>query len=272
MAKRKSYFELLTEAVNHFIDNGYTSQAELKKWIKILKQSAELTLGNPTKTELDVRRALTTTFNNLISKSGIARYHQGISVFTVNNLKPALRRELDKRILASVNLIKLNREETISTTLRRFEGWATSIPMGGSNAIDRVAEKQNIRKPLAQMDFKEKRVTIDQTLKLNASINNVIAQSGGAIAAKWHSNWRQSGYDYREDHKERDEHIYLMRDSWAKEKGLVKPGPDGYLDDITKPGEEVYCRCTAVYIYSPFNLPSEMLTEKGREYIAPKDK
>jgi hypothetical protein len=272
MAKRKSYFELLTEAINHFIENGYTSQSDLKKWIKLLRESSELLLGSPSKTEQDVRKALTATFKNLVSKNGLARYHEGISVFTINNLQPKLQRELNKRILASANLIKLNREEAISTTLRRFEGWATSIPAGGSNAVDRVAEKQNIRKPLAQMDFKEKRVTIDQTLKLNAAINNVIATGGGAIAAKWHSNWRQMNYDYREDHKERDDQIYLFRESWAKEKGLVKPNENGYLDDITKPGEEVYCRCTAVYIYSPFNLPTEMLTEKGREYVAPKDK
>lgn len=71
------------------------------------------------------------------------------------------------------------------------------------------------------------------------------------------------GYDYREDHKERDEKIYLIRGSWALEKGLIKP-VNGYYDEITAVGEEVYCSCQAIYIYAPQKLPDEFLTEKGK--------
>ena len=69
----------------------------------------------------------------------------------------------------------------------------------------------------------------------------MLAKSTSAIAAEWRSNWRQSGYDYRKDHKERDRKVYMLRDNWAQAKGLVKPGAAGYYEDITSAGEEVFC-------------------------------
>jgi hypothetical protein len=48
----------------------------------------------------------------------------------------------------------------------------------------------------------------------------------------------------------------------------MKPGPDGYTDQITQPAEEVNCRCYYEYIYNLADLPDEMLTEKGRKDLA----
>ncbi|ECG8055094.1 hypothetical protein FM848_23300, partial [Salmonella enterica] len=41
---------------------------------------------------------------------------------------------------------------------------------------------------------------------------------------------------------------------------------DGYLDEITQPGEEVFCRCYLTYIYNVRSLPDEMKTEKWRKF------
>jgi hypothetical protein len=61
----------------------------------------------------------------------------------------------------------------------------------------------------------------------------------------------------------RNDKIYAIRDNWAIEKGLMNKGA-GYTDEMTAPGEEVYCRCNYVYIYGLSKLPEEMLTAKGR--------
>ena len=61
--------------------------------------------------------------------------------------------------------------------------------------------------------------------------------------------------------------MYLIRDSWAHKKGLVKPGPQGFTDDITAPGEEIFCSCSYVYLYSLSQLPPSMITAKGREAL-----
>lgn len=270
MARRKTFYELLTDAINHFSEAGYTSQSELEQWVKILRTAANAMLRPPKITENEIRKVLTSTYSRMIVKGSVLKSNPGISKFTIDKLKPSMRRELDRRVLASTNLIKLNRDEAISTTLRRFQGWATSIPVGGSNVVDRRKEKENIRKPLSKMDFLERRVIIDQTHKFAAALNDTVAEGSGAIAAEWHSRWRRIGYDYREDHKERDEQIYAIRNNWAIEKGLMKAGAMGYTDDITKPGEEVFCSCTYTYIYNLDALPSGMLTEKGRMLLASK--
>ena len=271
MAKRKeSFFELLTEAINYFASHGFTSKTEVDAWVRRLRQAAIGALPSTTSVETDIRRALTRSYTQLVTNGGLKRDNSAVSAFTIDRLRPAMRRELDRRIAMSADLIKLNRQQAIETTVRRFAGWASSVPAGGSDVVDRKAEKAAIRKPLAKMDFIARRCVIDQTHKFAAAVNDIVAQDGGAIAAIWHSPWRQTGYDYREDHKERDDKVYLIRDSWAQKKGLIKPGSAGYTDQITQPGEEVYCGCKYQYVYSLNRLPPEMLTEKGRQAVAPR--
>jgi hypothetical protein len=60
----------------------------------------------------------------------------------------------------------------------------------------------------------------------------------------------------------------LLRGNWAQEKGLVKPGDDGYYDQITAVNQEVNCRCFATGVYALRDLPSDMITEKGRAAMA----
>lgn len=49
--------------------------------------------------------------------------------------------------------------------------------------------------------------------------------------------------------------------------GLMKKGPDGYYDEITSVGEEVYCRCAAQFLYALRDLPEAMLTIKGKDEL-----
>ena len=107
----------------------------------------------------------------------------------------------------------------------------------------------------------------DQASNQAADLADIVAMDNDAIAAVWHSHWRQSGYDYREDHKERDTRVYAVRGNWAIEKRLMKAGPAGYTDEITKPGEEIFCRCNYQYIYNIQDLPKDMITDKGRKSL-----
>lgn len=266
--KPRSFFDLLTEAINYFAEHGYTNRAELEAWVRRLRQAAVGYLPSNTSMETDIRRALTRSYTHLVTRGGLKSANPAVSAFTIDRLKPAMKAELNRRIAASADLIKLNRQAAIDDTLRRFQGWATSVPAGGSDVVKRTEEKANVRKPLAKMDFIARRCITDQTHKFAASVNAIVAESGGAIAAIWHSPWRRPGYDYRKDHKERDEHVYLIRDSWAHKAGLVKPGDAGYTDQITAPGEEVYCSCKYQYVYGLDRLPNDMLTAAGRQKLA----
>jgi hypothetical protein len=110
-------------------------------------------------------------------------------------------------------------------------------------------------------------VAIDQGAKFIAALNDVMARENHALAAMWHSRWRRPGYNYREDHKERDELVYTLRGNWALADGYMKVGPAGYTDQITQPAEEPYCSCSYRYIYNLTALPEYMLTLKGIKMI-----
>lgn len=269
----KTFARTVREAVKFFLRNGYTSQQELEQWQAIIRQAAESETDDDYMSMVSDR--LRKAYDLQVSKAGALERHKGLSRFTLNYMEPKLRSELDRRILASADLIKLNRTAAINKTVQRFSGWATSIPVqdyvgGGLSASSRsgiVANAQHIQKSAEQVEYEARRVMIDQSHKLIANIDNIIATGNNAIAAEWHSHWRQPGYDYREDHKERDKLVYLIRGNWAQKNGYVKAGPAGYLDEITQPGEEVFCRCYVTYLYNLRSIPEDMLTQKGRKFL-----
>ena len=269
MAKRRTYYDVLSEALADFAKNGFDTQERLDRWNAELRKAAQASLGSTAAMERRLRESLGVMYARMVTRGGALKYHPGISKVTLDRIRPGLRAELDRRIMASANLIKINRQEAIEKTLRRFQGWATSIPIGGSKEAgrDKKTTEKSVRKSMSSLPFIERRVIIDQTSKLNASINDIIAKDEGAIAVKWHSNWRAAGYDYRPDHKVRDGKIYLLRSSWATKRGFVKPGDDGYYDQITAVAEEPFCSCYATYLYDISELPDDMLTAKGKKSI-----
>lgn len=268
MVKKPTFYETVNEAIRDMSIHGYDSAERVAYWTERLRKAAASYAKTSEQMGQMLRDALEAVYRRLVDNGGVLKAAPGVARFTIERVRPALRAELDRRILASASLIKLNREEAMEKTLRRFQGWATSIPVGGSAEPEKKKAVEGVRKAMSGLPFVERRVLIDQGHKLTSAVNTTVAVGGGAVAAIWHSNYRQSGYDYRPDHKERDDHVYLVRGSWAQEKGLVKPGAVGYTDDITQPAEEPFCRCRFQYIFSLRNLPDDMLTVKGRNDLA----
>jgi hypothetical protein len=264
----ESFYDVLAAAINDMAENGFDSEERVAAWDRRLREAMNRTLMSEADIEQILRDGLGALYARRTDHARLVKLHPGISRGTLERIKPYLRPELDKRILASANLIKLNRQEAKEQTLRRFSGWSTSIPAGGSDNVDKRAARKIMRRAIHQQPFVVRRLLIDQGHKMTAAINEVVALQGGAIAAEWRSHYRQPGYNYRVDHKERDGHIYLIPGNWALREGLMKAGPAGTIDDITKPGEEPFCRCYFVFVYSLRKLPENMLTVKGRAVIA----
>lgn len=262
--KIKTLYEVLTEAVNHYVDRGWDSQKSLLDWSRKLRVAASREAPN----DSIARKHLTSIYSRLVIDGGALREQpaDGPKKITLDKIKPDLRKELDRRIFASANLIKLNREQAIERTVQRFEGWVSSIPPDGVSSIDKNCQKADIKKSVTDLNFISRRVAIDQGHKLTSNVKYLLSIQGGAIGFRWHSPWRRPGYDYREDHKERDELIYLVRDSWAVQQGLIKP-VNGFYDEITAAGEEVFCSCQVFPIYAWQKLPGEFLTEKGKREL-----
>ncbi len=260
----RRFSETLTIALEEFAKYGYDSRSRLDYWMSRLREAAMASLKSPEQIDEDVRVALKQVSRRVIRKS--PRYHRGLGRYAIQRVGNRLAPELERRIMASVDLIRLHRQEAIEKTLQRFSGLATSLPPG-TRTLDKREARTQISKSLRQMNFEARRVVIDQGHKLINAVNSVIAEDNGAIAAVWHSHWRQPGYDYRPDHKERDEQIYAVRGNWAITDGLMKPGH--YLDEITQPGQEVFCRCYVSYLYHLRDLPDDRLTKKGRQSLNP---
>lgn len=264
---RLSFQAVLTAAINDLVEHGFDSMERIERWTRQLRVAAEQSLISSASLEQQMRDGLSAIYRKLVDQGQVAKYHAGIKRFTIEKVRPALRSELDRRIMASANLIKLNRAQAIEKTLQRFQGWSTSIPAGGVSAEKRNEVKTVVRKSLAQLPFEQRRVLIDQGHKLTGAISQILAVDGGAIAGVWRSHYRQPGYNYREDHKDRDSKVYLMRDSWANRAGLVKKDAVGYYDEVTAVGQEPFCRCNMIWLYNLRDLPEDMLTAKGREAL-----
>jgi len=263
----------LRDAIKDFLEHGYSSEERLLMWTERLRNATEEKIGGEDFYRYAARR-LTAAYDLEIGRERALKRHLGVSRFTLNYVEPKLRAELDRRIMASADLIKLNRTQAVNRPIQRFSGWATSIPpinalspgLSASSRSGVIDTSQHIAKSARQIDFEQRRVMVDQTHKLIANIDNIIATEGGAIAAVWHSHWRQPNYDYREPHKDRDLKVYAIRGNWALKKGFMRAGTAGYLDEVTQPGEEVFCRCYLTYIYNVRSLPDEMKTDKWKKF------
>lgn len=257
-------FDVLTAAVNDMADHGYDSPERMAEWAEKIREAAKASLMSEAELTELLRRNFNSIYQRLIERGTILQLHPELTRYTLASLQPKLHAELQRRVLASADLIKLNRVQAIDKTVQRFVGWGTSIPAGGSDVVTRVETKQEIRKALSQLPFEERRVAIDQGHKFTASLSNIVALDNGALAGMWRSHWRQAGYNYREHHRERDQHVYAVRGNWAIEAGLMKAGPDGYSDEHEQPAEWPFCRCKFQWLYSLRRLPDVMLTQKGR--------
>ena len=171
-----------------------------------------------------------------------------INRFTKERLSREMQIELDRRIISSVELIKLGGEAAKIDIKRRIIGWASA------GADKDAGIEKDVRDIIKELPFEQRRCIIDQGHKLVGNIANIKAVGEGAIALKWHSQFKRAGYNYRPEHKQRDGKIYLIRGSWADKDGLVR---GDYYDTITAVNEEPYCSCYAEYIFKLDKLPKE---------------
>ena len=227
----------LAQAVEEISEHGFDSTARLEALINKLRQAAVASLIPESQVQERLTRSLQSLYNKYVNRRQLLKLHEGVSQFTIERVAPRLRADLDRRILASASLIKRNREDAVAQTIKRFEGWSTSVPPGGSKAIDKTKTKYEIGKSLKQLAFEERRVLIDQGQKFVAGLSDTLAVGGGAIAGIWRSRYRQAGYNYREDHKELDGQVFVVRGNWALERGLIKLAGAQYMDQIEKPAE-----------------------------------
>ena len=265
---RSKFRTLLRDAIRHFGTVGYTSKGDLQQWLAKLHAALDVELPDDKQTHKLLRTTLDAIYNRDVTNLGVTKRVPGVVRYTLQRIDPSLRAELDKRIFAAADLIRINREQRIQETLRRFAGWVSSVPLAGAPKEELRRTASEIAKPAARVKFEARRVAIDQGHKLSAAVAHVVARGEGAIAAIWHDRGEfDKSYKARPEHLARSGKLFLIRDSWALDQGLVTRRARPYTDEIEQVAEFPFCSCTYEYITSPRELPSEFLTAKGRAWI-----
>lgn len=265
----KGFRDLLREGIRKFAEQGYSSETDLQEWLSRLHAALERELPTDEQSRAMLARILSAVYAREV-KGGVGKRIAGVQRYTIDRVAPHLRAELDRRIFAAADLIRLNKRKRVEQTLQRFAGWITAQrPDAPAPAVREVAAE--IVKPTAQLKFEARRVAIDQAAKLSAAIAHVVAKEAGAIAAIWHDRGQYDhGYDARPEHIKRSGKLFLIRDSWAVSDGLmVARGGVQYTDDLDEqPAQLPYCSCWFEFATDLEDVPPALLTAKGKLYLS----
>lgn len=209
-------------------------------------------------------------------------HHKGITKTSLNDLKPKFRKEIEDRVKISFNLMKNQEEELKQKIASRFINWVT---IDSKDVRGNTTSKQSL---LNFLDFAKengiaedhaKFILKDQTRKMIASLDDLVAKENNAIGGIWHNRGDRrvvgnpSGiYPHAEskahgDHWEREGKFYIFKDSWAYQKGYIKGELYENLEDGGV-GVAIGCRCRLEFIYDLRDVPYENLTKRGREFIS----
>lgn len=150
------------------------------------------------------------------------------------------------------------RSREIREALDVFENWANSVPSGGSKEKVYRLNAADVRGAIKSVASWDKRFFISHRRDFTSELDYLFKAQRGAIAARW--EW----YRYPEDdpHEDLNGKIFLVRGSWAHERGLIKTEGMEFLDERALPGV-ANCTCSCCYLNALRALPLAMLTEEG---------
>jgi len=139
------------------------------------------------------------------------------------------------------------------------------VPVGGTKDKNIKSHIAEIKKELRSLAKWDRLFYVHRAMRFPAEVEFLLSLEGNPIAAIWHYNPidEQTDYPKTYDHRQRDDLVYAVRGNWAIAKGLMNAGPSGYLDEISRPGQEIGCLCYLQWVYSIGGLPANMITEKG---------
>lgn len=213
----------------------------------------------------------------------------GLKGYNPYKYKAKYLRQLNNRIDTALGLIVNHHQTYMLEIVNRYKEWfsidtpdvrgAKATPESFSKALSSFClhDKEKFEK---HMKF----VIKDQSNKLTASMDEITAREGGAIAMIWKtrndkrvvgnpSGIYPKGRPIHMNHYARNNKLFLVKGSWAIEEGYIKKTKDvDYIEDIPdgRPGEPIGCRCFRIDIYTLEDIPSEygfILTQKGKKKV-----
>lgn len=161
----------------------------------------------------------------------------------------------------------------LSDQIEQFQvilrGFLEDVPIGGTKDKEIKSRIVEIKKELRQLARWNRLFYSYKAISLSAEIERLFVLAGNPLAAIWHYSDMDAQGEYQKtyNHQQRGGQVYAIRASWAIEKGLMKVGPAGYLDEISGPGQEIGCMCSLQWVMDVRSLPDSMITGKGRSEL-----
>ena len=230
--------------------------------------------------DLLVSQTLKRAYSDFYTKEGFKKTNKGISKLKLSDLRQDFKKELDKKITISFNLIKNKENEIKQKLASRFINWLT---IDSEEVRGKTTSKQSL---LNFLDFAKeneiaeehaKFILKDQTRKMVCAFDLLIAEANGAIGGFWKNRgdrrvvgnpngFYPQGNKTHNDHWNRDGVFYIYKDGWAYQKGYVKGSLYENLEDGGV-GVAIGCRCRMENVYDLRDVPKEILTKKGKEAV-----
>ena len=207
-----------------------------------------------------------------------------IKPIDISSLKPTIKKELERRQKDSLSLIKTQTDETLFDIKRKILGWSTEI----QTKVKPEEWQYNfwVSVPIKHMKYQTQDhndlIIRDQRAKMLSNFDYITAEEIGALGFYWKTREDNrvvgdptglypKGNKMHNNHYVREGVFFILRDNWAMKKGYMKKVANiEYIDEIPDglPANAINCRCIAEYKYYLDEIPLELLTNKGKEYIA----
>ncbi|MDE1990791.1 MAG: hypothetical protein KGI82_10020, partial [Betaproteobacteria bacterium] len=112
----QTFYDLVRQAVAQASEHGPPSEAQLDALLVQIRLAAQRSLLSDAEVNAQLKRHFAGLYNRLIVRGKIFERMRGVERFTAAQVAPAIRAELDRAILASADLIRLNKAAEVEKT------------------------------------------------------------------------------------------------------------------------------------------------------------
>lgn len=248
------------------IQDKIITQDIIDSGLQLMRAEFQKDLHKNTK---DVRAYMNKKYYSFLNDS-FKQKHKGMSAYTHNDISKEFRKALERRILHSLQAIKIKDQQLLLDLESRFLSFITDEKKEKSlqNLKDNLAANKSTK--IAKNYVKN--VVSDQVARLNDDIDSIHAKLNGALGLIWHtmedtkvvgnpSGKYPKGNELHNDHYKRNNVFFALKNSYATKKGLLKADIFEDLEDIKKVGRGLNCRCYYEYIYDLRDVPKEYLAK-----------
>lgn len=210
--------------------------------------------------------------NYLDYKKSLQVRNVGIKGYKLEDLNPVFANLYKTRLQSSLDLIKTQNQENLLKLKRRFLDWTTQAEFRDKDDLKEAIKLPNNKRI--------KFILRDQSNKMSASLDNIVAEKYGAICFEWktRNDNRVSGKPgglypkvndnspYHGDHWSRRGKFYYYSNIPQEVKNKLNlknfAGSDKSLKDGL-PGTGTACRCWSKNYYDIDDLPEELVKQNG---------